>query len=152
MNERPPLDPAAHAIDFGRRWSDGFDRYAALRMEELGVPPGQIGASDHERGVPWRAFFPDESQGGGVAPGKRLNLDSGILNPARLDHMGSRVAHAWAHARLRDRIDAVLAHEWEEAERRDHLDAAEHAPETALPISEAARVLLRILREAERER
>lgn len=150
--EQPPPDPADHAADFARRYADRLDEYAATRMEALGIPPDQIGASDHERGVPWRAFFPDEVQGGGISPGKRINVDSGVLNPAHMDHLGADAAKAWERSPLRDRIDAVIAHEYEEAERGTHEAAVEHAPDTTLPVTHASRELSRRIRDAERGR
>ncbi len=85
MTEKPPDNPADHAEDFSHRWADKLDQYTAERMVQLGIPPEQIGSSDHERGVTWRAFFPDERDGGGVATGGRLSVDSGVFNPDQLD-------------------------------------------------------------------
>ena len=142
----PPTDPADHAEDFAHRWTDKLDRYAAERMEHLGIPPEQIGASDNRRGIPWRAFFPDERDGGGNGTGGRLNLDSGILNPDLLiHHIHPEAASAWAKARLRDRIDAAIAHEMAEGRTGDHLEAEAIAPDTPLPVSEGARHILRAM-------
>lgn len=149
--EQPPPDPADHATDFARRHADRLDEYSAVRMEELGVPRDQIGASDHERGVPWRAFFPHERDAGGVSPGGRINIDSGVLNPEQMKGLGD-ASEAWEHARLRDRIDATIAHEFEEARHGTHEAAVQHAPDTELPISRAARELARKIRKAELSR
>lgn len=150
MPDVPPIDPADHAGDFANRYADRLDEYSAVRMEELGVPSDQIGASDYERGVPWRAFFPDEREAGGVSPGGLINVDSGVLNPDQLQHLGAEASDVWRHARLRDRIDATIAHEFEEARLGTHEAAVEHAPDTDLPIRPAARELARKIRDAER--
>jgi hypothetical protein len=48
-------------------------------MEELGIHKDFIGSNDHDHGLEGRAFNPFERHGGGISPGKRLNLDSGIV-------------------------------------------------------------------------
>jgi hypothetical protein len=140
-------DPADHAEDFAHRWADGLDRYVATRMDELGIPTERIGSSDLLRGVAWRAFFPHERDGGGVATGGRINVDSGVLNPEfNAERIGPRAQALWERSRLRDRIAATIAHEFEEAEGGSHEYAVEHAPEIDLPIGGRARALLRAIR------
>jgi hypothetical protein len=147
MNERPPADPADHARDFALRWFDVLDRYAAERMERLGLPSEQIGPSDYEHGIPWCAFNPHEQEIGGVAPGGRITVDSGVLNPEQMEEFGPAVSGAWAESRLRDRIDAAVAHEFEEARGGTHEYAVEHAPTTELPITDQARRVLKAIAE-----
>ncbi len=81
MPDNPPLDPPEHAQDFAERWADRHDQHAAERMERLGIPPEQIGTSDHASSVSWRAFFARERAGGNVTADGRINVDSGVLNP-----------------------------------------------------------------------
>jgi hypothetical protein len=57
----------------------------------------------------------------------------------------------WAKSRLRDRIDAVIAHEEAESLTGDHDLAEAMAPETALPITNEARQILRAIRGKPRE-
>src|SRR5579859_2539987 len=76
-----PVDSADHSEDFSHRWADQLDEFAAIRMEDLGIPKAQIGASDDSRGIRCCAFNPHERTGGGVTPDGRIILDSGILNP-----------------------------------------------------------------------
>ena len=52
----------------------------------------------------------------------------------------------WAKSRLRDRIDAIIAHEDAESLTGDHDLAEAMAPDTALPITDGARQLLRTIR------
>jgi hypothetical protein len=58
----------------------------------------------------------------------------------------------WARSRLRDRIDATIAHEDTESLTDDHDLAEALAPDTALPITEGARHILRVIRGKPRER
>jgi hypothetical protein len=91
-----------------------------------------------------RAFHPDEGTGGGVTVGRGISVDSGILNPELLGNPAAGgAARAWAKARLRDRIDAVIAHEYEECVRGSDAAARQHAPSTVLLISAEARAILR---------
>jgi hypothetical protein len=140
MPDIPP-DAADHAEQFGRRYAGGLDRYCALRMEELGIPSVKIGASVHEHGIPWCAFNPHDRGGGGISTG--ITVESGALNPDPLK--GQPGGRAWARARLRDRIDAVLAHEYEEDRHGTHRAALRAAPRTALPITDGARRILRAM-------
>ena len=79
-------------------------------------------------------------------------MDSGILNPRwHAESIGLEAEALWEKARLRDRIDAAIAHEFEEVKAEGSHDlAVENAPETALPINEKVRELLRAIREGER--
>jgi hypothetical protein len=73
-------------------------------------------------------------------------VDGGVLNPELLgDPAAGGAPRAWARARLRDRIDAVIAHEYEECLRGSDAAARRHAPTTRLRISDEARAILRLL-------
>lgn len=153
MTEKPPEDPADHAEDFAHRWVDRLEIAVEGRMHALNIPEDQIGSSDYEHGVPWRTFFPHERDGGGNSPGGRINVDSGVLNPRWHDEViGPQAQSVWEKARLRDRIDSAIAHEFEEAEAGGSHDlAVENAPDTALPIGEKVRELLRAIRAGEQQ-
>jgi hypothetical protein len=141
-----PADPAEHARQFAGEWADRLESYTRRRMREVGVPEHLIGTVDVENRIERRAFFPHQGIGGENIHRRGINLDSGILNPALLDESSDpELRSKWAHARLRDRADAVIAHEFAEAtgdEPRDHPAAVEKAPDTRLGISEGARRLL----------
>ncbi len=62
---------------------DRLDEYAALRMEELGIPDDKIGAVTLKRGGRWRAFDPGDRRGGSITTG--IVVDSGCLNPDGTD-------------------------------------------------------------------
>jgi hypothetical protein len=47
--EHPPTDPAEHAEDLSRRYSDDLEVLAGQVMLDLGTPNDQIGARDPER-------------------------------------------------------------------------------------------------------
>ena len=66
-----PVDPAEHASEFSHRWADKLDEFAAVRMEEFGIPKDRIGSSDHDHGIAWAAFNPYEGHAGGISPGGR---------------------------------------------------------------------------------
>jgi hypothetical protein len=136
-------DKAVHAQQVAREWHDVAESYARQRMKELGIPEEMIGSSDHRRGGERHAFFPDEVDGGGVAPGGRISIDSGVLNP------DLHPVKAWADETLRRRIDATIAHEYEEARGGTHAYAVEQAPETDLPVGGRVRKLLRAIRLSE---
>jgi hypothetical protein len=138
-----PADPAVHARRVAREWSDVGEAYARRRMRELGVPEEQIGSSDHRRGGERHAFFPDEADGGGIPPGGRISIDSGVLNPEL------HPVKEWANETLRRRIDATIVHEYEETKGGTHSDAVEHASETDLPVGGRVRKLLRAIRLSE---
>ena len=138
--DKPPSNPADHAEDFAHRYERELDQYAALRMEELGIPEKLLGAPDYQGDDKWKAFIAHEREGGNITTG--IIVNSGVLNPELLKGKGSRI---WPHARLRDRIDAVIAHEYEEDRTGSHRDALKAAPKTTLPISDGARRILRAM-------
>jgi hypothetical protein len=146
MRDRPPSSPADHAEEFGHTWVDRLENHVEGRMHALNIPEEQIGSSDHERGVEWRTFFPDERDGGGVATGGRISVDSGVLNPEQLtEDYGEETGKLWAKSRLRDRIDAIIIHEEAEAKAGTHTEALATAPQTTRPISEATRRILQAM-------
>ncbi len=146
MGVHVPADPAEHAREFSSRWADKLDAYVAVRMEELGVPPQRIGASDYRHRIAWCAFNPYEETGGGNSAGGRINVDSGVLNPALLAKpYGRRADKVWGASRLRDRIDAIIAHELCEVDHATHIEALKAAPSAELPITEGARRILRAM-------
>ena len=102
-------------------------------------------------GYPHRAFWPEETTGGGNVPGRRLTVDSGVFN---LELMANHpeAEQVWARSRLRDRIDAIIAHEDTESLTGDHDLAEVMAPDTAIPITEGARHILRTIRGKRRRR
>jgi hypothetical protein len=153
-SERPMWhDPAAHARDFAERYAELMNYHVENRMMELGIDPGKIGVGDPDDRTRHAAFIPHEADGGGNTPDGRLNLDSGIFNPDLFERLGPKASHAYAKARLRDRMDAGIAHEYEEAKGDgSHQYAFEHAPETELPIRHEARELAQKIRDAERRR
>lgn len=89
--------------------------------------------------------FPSERTGGSVSPIGQITLDSGLMNPdlmtAAYDEATQRL---WRRTRIGDRAQAIIAHELAEYEYHgDHELALTAGPETKLPISHAARELLR---------
>jgi hypothetical protein len=144
--ETIPADPADHAEDFAHRWVDRLENGTEGRMHALGIAEEQIGSSDHLRRVAWRVFFPHERDGGGNSTGGRLNVDSGVLNPDLLTRdYGEDAGALWARSRLRDRIDAIIFHEEAESQSGKHEQALGLAPQTARPISDRARQILRAM-------
>ena len=115
-------------------------------MHALDIPEEQIGSSDQLRRVAWRVFFPHERDGGGVSPGGRINVDSGVLNPSL------HPVPEWAKARLRDRIDAAIVHEYEDAKHGTHDDAVANSAGTDLPINDRVRDLLKTISKAEKDK
>jgi hypothetical protein len=142
-------DPAQHARDFAERHAEPMNYHVENRMIELGIPTDRIGARKY--GYPHRAFWPEETTGGGNVPGRRLTVDSGVLN-AELMANRPEARDVWAKSRLRDRIDAVIAHEDAESLTGDHDPAEALAPNTTLPITDGARHILRAIRGKPRER
>jgi hypothetical protein len=141
MIEKPPSDPAAHAEDFAHRYAHDLDAYCAIRMEELGIPEHLHGAPDFASDGQWRAFIAHDRVGGRITTG--ITVNSGCLNPHLLKGLpGSRV---FAHATLRDRIDAIIAHEYEEDRLGTHELALRHGAKTALLVTEGARRILRAM-------
>jgi hypothetical protein len=94
---------------------------------------------------------PEETTGGGNVPRRRLTLRSGVF---KLELMANHpeAGPLWARSRLRDRIDAIIPHEDAESLTGDHDLAEVMAPDTALPITEGARHILRAIRGKRRER
>jgi hypothetical protein len=133
-------------VDFSRRWADRLDEYCAIRMEELGIPPQRIGASDPRHSIAWCAFNPHEDTGGSISMGGRINVDSGVFHPDLMTKpYGRKASKVWAKSRLRDRIDAVIVHELNEADHTSHEAALMAAPATTLPITDGARRILRAM-------
>ncbi len=138
MIEKPPEDPADHAVDFARRWAGLLEAYCTLRMQELGIPEHSLGTRDLGGDGRWTTFIVRERQGGNLWEGIAVN--SGCLNPSLLK--GEPGARVFARARLRDRIDAIIAHEYEEDRLGTHAAALKHGWKTELPIrAEAKRIL-----------
>jgi hypothetical protein len=141
MPDKPPTDSSDHAEDFAHCWADRLEEYCATRMESLGLPHDTIGEPDYDADGRWHAFDERGRKGGGNTTG--ITVDSGVLNPDLLK--GKKGCRLWSHARLRDRIDAVIAHEYEELRHGSHLLAMKSAPNTELPISPKARRLCRAM-------
>jgi hypothetical protein len=142
-------DPAEHARDFAERYAEPMNYHVENRMMELAIPGDRIGARKY--GYQHRAFWPEETTGGGNVPGRRLTVDSGVFNP---ELMASRTeaGEVWAKSRLRDRIDAIIAHEDAESLTGDHDLAEAMASDTTLPITDGARQILGAIRGNPRER
>jgi hypothetical protein len=139
-----PADPALHAQEVAREWEDVAESYVQERMRKLGIPDDQIGAPDYRRRGENHAFLPDEAIGGSHGTGRRLFVDSGVLNPElNAEAIGPEASQVWARSRLRDRIDAVTPHEHLEAQGIPHVEVVQRVPETELRISENARRILR---------
>jgi hypothetical protein len=149
--ELVPADPADHAVDFSLRWYDRLEILARERLARLGIPREQIGAFDQDCDYRLAAFHPKERTGGGISPGARINLNSGIFNPDLLaGHPGPGVSSIWKSARLRDRFDAVAAHEFSEGRGVSHADAERLAARTDLSVTDGARRILRAMAEGGR--
>ncbi len=144
-----PADPADHAVRSAHEWSDVVETYVQKRMRQLGIPEQQIGVRRRERNYRRAAFVPGERDGGGITP-DGINVDSGVLNPQLYaEEIAPPASTFWEKARLRDRIDAVLAHEYEESIAGTHEGAEMRAADTALPISDRARRILRAIADRE---
>jgi hypothetical protein len=145
MPEKPPTDPADHAEDFSRRYAEDLDIVAGQAMMDLGIPDNQMGARDPDRNREHHSFFLGEGTGGSVSPAGQITLDCGLMNPELLTAAYDEPTQKlWRGTRIRDRAQAIIAHEL--AEHRydgDHELALIAGPETDLPISHAARELLR---------
>src|SRR5271157_2690955 len=142
-------DPSEHARDFAERYAEPINYYVENRMNELGIPIDRISARKY--GYSHRAFWPEETTGGGNVPGRRLTLDSGVLNNELMANR-PEAGEVWAKSRLRDRIDAIIAHEDAESLTGDHDLAEAMAPDATLPITDGARQVLRAIRGNPRER
>jgi hypothetical protein len=140
-----PQDPAEHAEGFSWRYVDDLEIVAGQAMLEMGLRNDQMGARDHERGSRIHSFFPQDAQGGTVSHAGQVTLDSGLMNPELLsENYDEDTRRAWQRTRLKDRAQAIIAHELSEHEYGgDHELALIAAPETTLPISHAARELLK---------
>ena len=149
-----PADPALHARAVAREWADVAEKYTLNRMRELGIPEHQIGAPDYRRGGEKHAFLPDETSDGSNGTGRRLFVDSGVLNPElNAEAIGPEACEVWLDSSLRDRIDSVIAHEHLEAQGIPHDEGVQRAPDSELPITENARRILRSMAAgAKRER
>ncbi|WP_422929656.1 hypothetical protein [Singulisphaera sp. PoT] len=136
-----PADAAWHAVQTTREWREVAASYVERRMGELGIPCGKIGADDPRAGKPWGVFDPEEKTGGSISTG--IVIDSGVLNPDLLG--GKKGGRLWWAANLRDGIDAIIAHEWAEDRTLGHDAALEEAARTALPVTEGARRILKVM-------
>jgi hypothetical protein len=155
QHQRPKLEPAEpvphdgadHAEQFALTWYDRLEFFSRRRLRELGIPDHQIGALDHDFDLRLAAFHPKERTGG-ISPGARINLNSGVFNPDLLvPHPSPTVSSIWRKARLRDRCDAVIAHEYHEGQGVSHAEAERRAAQTELPVTEGARRILRAMAE-----
>jgi hypothetical protein len=146
-----PTDPAKHALRSAHEWADVAETYVQERMRQLGIPERQIGVRSRERNYRRVAFIPSEGDGGGITR-DGINVDSGVLNPQlNAEEIGPSASAIWEQARLRDRIDAVIAHEYEESLAGTHEGAEMRAADTALPISDNARRILRAIADRENQ-
>jgi len=144
MTEKPPKDPADHAEDFSRRYAEDLDIVAGQAMMDLGISNGKMGARDHTRRSEIHSFFPGDREGGTVSHAGQITLDSGLMNPELLANYDGETRKAWQRTRIADRAQAIIAHELAEHEYSGDRELALIAgPETKLPISHAARELLR---------
>jgi hypothetical protein len=149
---KPDRRDAEGARAYSIQNAEALDQWAALFMKKLGIHDDRIGGNDRQHGLQWRAFFPREQDGGGNSPGERLNLDSGLFNDDLMQPMGPRADKVWRRSSIETRAMAVLPHEDIESKGYTHEEAVEMAPDTALPITNAARELLRIIREEQRRK
>src|SRR5262249_36278959 len=130
-----PANAADHAEEFALTWYDRLESRIKKRLRELGIPDHQIGAFDHDFDLRLAAFRPKERTGGGLSPGARINLNSGVLNPELLvPHPSPTVSSIWEGTRLRDRCNAVIAHEDHEGQGVSHAEAERRAAQTELPV------------------
>ncbi len=146
MTEQPPDDPADHAEDFSRRYAVELEYHAAQTMLDLGIPVEKIGAPDAEHGIRHAAFHPHGRVGGDVTPDGRIVIDSGVTNPELLTPVyGDEAGRVWAETPLRPRMEAIVAHEQAEHEAGGHEEALAAGADTKLPVSHAAREVLRAM-------
>jgi hypothetical protein len=148
MPHTPPSDPADHAEDFSRRYAEDLDIAAGDILMGLGIDPKRLGATDPED-LTYKTFHPGERTVGSLTPDGRITLDSGVMNPEAMDApYGEEAGDHWrSKMRLRDRMQAASAHEFEEHEGGSHEAALKRGPDTALPVSEPAREMLRKMRD-----
>lgn len=141
--DRPPPDPADHAEDFARRYAADLDIVAGQVFLDLGLQDDRMGARDPDRNSEHHSFFPGDREGGTVSPAGQVTLDSGLMNPDLLANYDADTRLLWRLTRIGDRAQAIVAHEMAEHEHGDHELALIAAPDTRLPISQAARELLK---------
>ena len=99
-----PANAADHAEQFALTWYDHLESLIKKRLRELGIPDSQIGAFDHDFDLRLAAFHPKERTGGGISPGARINLNSGVFNPELLvPHPSPTVSSIWGRLFLRFR-------------------------------------------------
>ena len=135
-------------MQFALTWYQRLETFAQKRLRELGIPDHRIGAFDHDFDLRLAAFHPKERTGGGVSPGGRINLNSGVFNPDLLvPHPSPTVSSVWRKARVRDRCDAVIAHEYHEGQDVSHTEAERQASQTDLPVTDGARRILQAMME-----
>ncbi len=154
MPDRPPPEPADHAADFAHRYAEDLEIATGQVMLDLGLANDQMGARDAGRTLEHHVFYPDERDCGGVNPHGQITVDSGVMNPAVMDApYGEECGKLWRKTKLRPRLEAVIAHEKAEHEQGcDHEMALIAAVKTELPISHAAKEILRAQEEGWRGR
>jgi hypothetical protein len=144
MPQKPPSDSADHAQDFSRRYAEDLDIVAGQAMMDLAIPDSQMGARDPDRHSEHHSVFPADREGGTVSYTGQITLDSGLMNPDLMAPYDEETQRMWRRTRIGDRAQAIIAHELAEYQNnRDHELALIAGPETELPISHAARELLR---------
>ncbi len=148
MTARPPADPADHAVDFSRRYAQDLDIAAGETLVELGIDPNRLAALDPED-LQRKTFHPGERTVGSLGPGGTITLDSGVMNTEAMDApYGEEGGDYWrTKTRLRDRMQATRGHEYDEHEGSSHEASLVRGPDTALPISEPAREMLKKMRD-----
>ncbi len=146
---KPERRDAEGALAYSIQHAEALDQWAALFMKKLGIADDRIGATIRLR---WRAFFAEEMHGGGNGPGGSVNLDAGLFNDDLWKSFSPKSDRAWRRASVETRAMAVLPHEEIEGRGHSHEEAVEMAPDTMLPISHAARELLKIIREEQRRK
>jgi hypothetical protein len=144
MPDTPPTDPAEHAVDFAWRYAEDLDIVAGQAMMDLNLTRHQMGARDPHRPGEHHCFHPEDRTGGSVSHAGQITIDSGIMNPHLLDAgFDEDTRKLWRRTKLRPRTEAILTHELAEHEYDDHEMALIAAAETELPVSHAAKQLLK---------
>ena len=153
MPDKPPPNPADHAQEFSRRYAEDLDIVAGQAMLDLGLSNSQMGGRDPDRSGEHHSFFPADREGGTVSFAGQITLDSGLMNPDLLAGYDDETQSMWRRTRIKDRGQAIIAHELAEHDYGgDHELALIAGPETELPISHAARELLRQMEKGWRSR
>ena len=152
--DKPPPDPADHAVDYGWRNAEPFDIEVGQVMLDLGLGNDQMGARDPLRPGEHHVFHPEDRTGGSISHAGQVTVDSGVLNPELLDAAYNRdTGRMWRSLRLRPRIESIIAHEVAEHEQGgDHELALIAGAETKLPVSFEAREMLRQMERGYRTR